>query len=280
MTATLPAWQVEPSVVLPAAVAAATYLYLYRRGAVDRPRTPWPLWRPALFLAGVSTVVLTLESPLDGLAETLFAAHMLQHMLLLVVAPPLLLLGLPARALLRALPRTLRRNVVRPLARNGAMHRAGQLLFHPLTVFCLFNGLLGFWHLPPVFAAAEHGPTWHALEHGTYLLAGCLLWWLIVEPLRVWPKSTDLSKMLFIIACHLPMLLLGQLFLAFATRPLYPFASTAAVSWGLTPLTDQRLGGAIMFGLDMLITFATVSTLFGRYLARLEREQVVRDLSP
>lgn len=277
MMVSLIAWQFEPGVWLSAALSLGCYGWLYRRSAADRGRAPWPAWQAASFGIGVIVILLALESPLDALADGLFWAHMAQHMLLLAVAPPLLVLGLPARAVLRAIPRSARRSIVRPLARSRSFHRAGSLLFHPLTVLLTFNGSLIFWHLPPIYTAATTQPALHVLEHASYLLSGLLLWWLIVEPLRVWPKDADLSKIVFVIVAHLPMLLLGQVFLAFASLPLYGRQTAAETAWGLTALTDQRLGGAMMVSLDMLITFGVVSVLFGRYLARLERRQRWRE---
>ena len=277
MSPPLPNWQFDPPVLLGIAGSVLLYLWLWQRSAGDRRRAPWPIPRVASFLSGELLAFLALQSPLDGLAGSLFAAHMLQHMLLLVVAPPLLLLGLPALSILRALPRPVRRVVIRPLARNRWLHRLSTLLFRPITVFVLFNGVLGFWHVPTVYALARQSTSLHILEHLSFLLAGCLLWWLIVEPLRVWPKGADLSKIVFVASCHVPMLLLGQFLLAFADAPLFAFNATGEAIWGLTPLSDQRLGGGIMFGLDMLITFATVSVLFSSYVATVERRQVALD---
>ena len=273
----LPSWQLDPPAVGGAALSLFLYLWLRQRSAADRGRAAWPAWRTACFLSGVAVALLTLLSPLDGLSGVLFVAHMLQHMLLMAVLPPLLLLGLPAKAILRSLPRPFRRHVIRPLARHRLLHHSGRLLLHPITVFCLFNSVLGFWHVPVVYRAAEDSALLHVLEHLSFLAAGCLLWWLIIEPLRVWPRGAELRKIVFVAGCHLPMLLLGQYFLAFAALPLYAFNAVGEAAWSLTPLTDQRLGGGVMFGLDMLITFATVSILFGRYLARLEQRQLVLD---
>lgn len=273
----LPSWQFDPPALAGAAVGLSFYLWLWRRSAADRGRASWPAWRTACFLSGVVGALLALLSPLDGLAGVLFVAHMLQHMLLMVIVPPLLLLGLPAKAVLRGLPRPFRRHVVRPLARNRLLHRGVDLVLHPITVFCLFNGVLGFWHVPLIYRAAADTAVLHTLEHVSFLTAGCLLWWLIVEPLRVWPQDAALRKIIFVAGCHLPMLLLGQLFLAFAALPLYAYGAAGEAAWSLTPLTDQRLGGGVMFGLDMLITFATVSVLFGRYLSGLEQRQIALD---
>lgn len=277
MIPSLPGWQVAPLSVIGAVSSLVAYLWLYRRGEGDRHRAAWSGWQVASFCVGVMVVLLALISPLDGLADLLFGAHMLQHMLLLVVAPPLLMLGLPAKAILRALPRAIRRRVVRPLARSRPLHRVTGALFNPVAVFCLFNGVLGVWHVPAVFVVAQETESLHVLEHLSYLLAGCLLWWLIVEPLRVWPRGAELSKVVFVIACHLPMLLLGQLLMAFTSLPLYASGAAGEAAWGLTPLSDQRLGGGIMFGLDMVITFTTISVLFGRYLSGLERRQRALD---
>lgn len=271
-------WHPDPVVNGGAICAFALYGWLYRRALLDQSRARWPVGRLLSFVAGVLIIVVALESPLDELADVLFFAHMLQHMLLLVVAPPLLILGLPAKAMLRALPLQFRRGVVRPAARSRVAHRLGPFLVAPVTVFVFFNAVLGLWHIPGVFAAALTMPLLHIAEHLSFLAAGCLLWWVIVEPLRVWPKDADLPKIAFVVVCHLPMLLLGQLFLAFTSVTPYLVASdTTRLLWGLTALADQRIGGAIMFGLDMAVTFVTVSILFGRYLVRLERRQFALD---
>lgn len=273
----IPAWQFNPPAIVSSALTLFVYAWLYQRSRRDQARVPWPGWQVASFVAGVLVSLLALISPLESLADAVFAAHMLQHMLLLVVAPPLLVMGLPVKAVLRAMPRRIRRRIIRPLARSWFLHRVGRFLFHPVSVFCVFNGVLGLWHVPAIYTAARQAEPLHIVEHASFLLAGCLLWWLIVEPLRAWPKGADLTKIVFVTSCHLPMLLLGQLFLAFAGMPLYAFGAACEADWGLTPLSDQRLGGGIMFGLDMLITFATVSSLFGRYLAGLERRQRALD---
>lgn len=266
----------DPVTAALALLVLAAYLALYRRSRADQ-RAKWPAWQVCLFSAGVLIAASALQPPLDSLADDWFWAHMTQHMLLLSVAPPLLMLGLPAKALLRAAPSSLRRQVIRPLARARTLHRIGAFLVHPLTVFTIFNGVLLGWHVPAIFAAAEDLPPLHYLEHTSYFAAGCLLWWVIVEPLRAWPKDGELSKIVFVALCHLPMLLLGQLLLAFTSVVLY-HPEVAPAAGALSPLSDQRLGGAIMFGLDMLITFATVSVLFGRFLAALEARQREQEL--
>lgn len=280
MTLPLGAWQFEPTVWLAAVLSLIAYGLLYRRSAPDRRRAPWSPWQVAAFVAGVAVATLALESPLDALADGIFWAHMLQHMLLLVVAPPLLVFGLPPIALLRATPRALRRAVVRPLARSRVLHRGGAFLLHPLTAAIAFNGVLIVWHLPSLYRAAVRRPPLHAAEHACYLAAGLLLWWLIVEPRRVWPPDADLPKIVYVVVAHLPMLLLGQVFLAFAAAPLYGGQTALEAAWGLSALTDQRVGGAIMVGMDILIAFTTISILFGRYLARLEHRQRLVEAGP
>ncbi|MCL4508070.1 MAG: cytochrome c oxidase assembly protein [Chloroflexi bacterium] len=263
----------DPSIFLPIVAAALAYAALYHRSQADS-RVLWPLPAVFSFALGILVLVLALLWPLDTLADQYFWAHMLQHMLLLMGAPPLLLLGLPVPALLRSLPRTWRRNAIRPLARNRLFHRVMQLLLHPITIFAVFNLVVGFWHVPWIFAAASDVLPLHIAEHASYLGAGLLLWWAIVEPLRVWPRGAELAKIVFLVLCHLPMLVLGQFFLAFSSRPLYPDDSTALAQLGISPLTDQRIGGGIMFGFDMLVTLTAVSVLFGHLLREIERRQL------
>jgi cytochrome c oxidase assembly factor CtaG len=271
--AAVPGWTFEPTIALPLFLTLALYLWLYARGAQDRVRGPWPVWQVVSFTAGLAAALCALLSPLDGYADTYFWAHMTQHMTLLIIAPPLITLGLPVRGLLRATPRLLRTAIVRPLARNWVRREAGRLLLHPITVFVLFNANLGLWHIPRVFLAAQSSEVLHSVEHVTYLAAGMLLWWLLVEPVRLWPRDAELPKIAFLVATHLPMLLLGQLLFAFTNVPLYSTPDSQLLGASYDALSDQRLGGGIMFGLDMAVTFGTVSVLFGRYLATQERRQ-------
>lgn len=255
-------------------VAIVLYAILYRRSLSDQ-RAPWPITAVSAFTAGLITVFAALIWPLDSLTDTFFWAHMLQHMILLLITPPLLLLGLPVPALLRTLPGGVRRHIIKPLAKQRLVHQLGYFLANPLTVFVLFNSCIGFWHIPIFFIAATETVPLHIAEHLSFLIVGLLFWWMIIEPLPVWPRDAALAKMVFLVVCHLPMLFLGQ-FLLFAPIPLYA-AAYATTPHALPLLADQRLGGAIMVGIDFAVAFIVISILFARYLQMLEERQRARE---
>lgn len=262
------------SILVPFIITIVLYATLYRRSLSDS-RALWPITAVSFFTAGLITAFAALIWPLDPLTDELFWAHMLQHMILLLITPPLLLLGLPVPALLRTLPGSVRQHVIKPLARKRLLHQLSYLLTHPLAVFILFNSCVGFWHIPVFFAAAATTLPLHIIEHLSYLAAGLLFWWMIIEPLPVWPRDTTLAKMIFLVLCHIPMLLLGQLLL-FAPVPLYAAAYTTPHR-SLPLLADQRVGGAIMVGIDFTVAFIAISVLFARYLQILEERQRSRE---
>src|SRR2546421_4139840 len=134
-------------------LATALVAIVYVVG-VARMRRRWPLWRTAIFLLGLATLLVALASPVDRYAAVSFAAHMVQHMLLTVVAAPLLMLGAPIRPLLRGLPAWVRTAVVRPLARSRTVRAVVHALRHPLVAAALYVGGLYAWHLPAFYDAA------------------------------------------------------------------------------------------------------------------------------
>lgn len=201
-------------------------------------------WQAAAFGTGLAVLAVALISPLAGLAEELFAAHMAQHLLLLLVAPPLLLLGAPEIIVPLALPKPWRR----PLA--GAMHRAGR---HPLgralsslgIIWVIQMAGLWLWHLPRFYEAALESGFLHALEHGTFLVTALLFWGVVLHPFSSRRANFGVT-ILFVIATALPNGLLGAL-MTLATSPWYPAYAARVTEWGTTPLVDQQIGGLLMW---------------------------------
>ncbi|HTJ60185.1 MAG TPA: cytochrome c oxidase assembly protein, partial [Candidatus Saccharimonadales bacterium] len=153
---------------------------VYLRGARARPG--WPAWRAALFLLGLASLIAALASPIDAIALQLFSVHMVQHMLLLVVATPLLLAGAPVRPLLRGLPLAVRRTVVRAFARNTAFRALVHLLRRPLVAAALYVVGLYAWHVPGLYDAAVLDPTIHVIEHTWFLVTALLFWSVVIDP--------------------------------------------------------------------------------------------------
>jgi putative membrane protein len=255
------AWTWSPAVVLGLAAAALWYGYglrrLWREAGTGRGvprRAPWA------FGAGLTAVALALCSPLDALGETLFAAHMIQHLVLLLIAAPLLALGTAPLALLWALPPTGRRALGAWWRRRHGLARLAGVLTTPAVAWAASVGTLLFWHLPGPYRAALGHEAVHAVEHLTFLATGVLFWWVLLRPDGYRRLHPGLG-VLYVFTAGLPGGLLGAL-LTFAGRPLYPGQSAGAALWGLTPLQDQQLAGLIMWMPGGAIHLAAAAALF------------------
>ncbi|TMG53453.1 MAG: cytochrome c oxidase assembly protein, partial [Chloroflexi bacterium] len=135
-----------------------------------RMRRSWPFWRTTLFFLGLGAFIAALAPPIDGEAAIFFSWHMVQHMLLTVVAAPLLLLGAPVRPLLRGLPSVVRTGVIRPLARAQMVRALVHAVRHPLVAAALYVGGLYAWHLPDLYDAALLDARIHLIEHAWFFL--------------------------------------------------------------------------------------------------------------
>ena len=242
-------------------------------------RRRWPLWRTALFFAGLATLLAALASPIDGYAAVSFAVHMVQHMLLTVVAAPLLMLGAPVRPLLRGVPAWVRGGVVRPLARARTVRAFAHLVRHPLVSAALYVGGLYAWHLPSLYDAALIDARVHLIEHAWFFLSALIFWSVVIDPE---PFRATLGY-----GARLPYLLvlgaaqntvLGGI-LSFSSRLLY--TAYAGVSdttvFAMDRVTDQRVGGAIMWVVGDFVFLAAASVAFFLWLAEEEEMQKRRE---
>jgi cytochrome c oxidase assembly factor CtaG len=245
---------------------------------VARMRRRWPLWRTGLFFLGLATLLAALASPIDGYASLSFAVHMVQHMLLTVVAAPLLLLGAPVRPLLRGLPAWLRAAVVRPLARARPIRVLLHLVRQPLIAAALYVGGLYAWHLPNLYDAALGDARVHILEHAWFFLSAIAFWSVVIDPE---PFRGTLGY-----GARLPYLLvLGAVqntvlggILSFSSRLLYTaYAGGPDTVFELDRLTDQRVGGAIMWVVGDFVFLVAASLAFFLWLAEEESTQRRRE---
>ena len=238
-------WSVEPAVLALVVASGALYAVGIRR-----------LWRRAgdghvvsalgvsACYAGLVALLVALCSPLDALADTLFSAHMVQHVILIAVAPPLLVLGIPAVPLLWGLPEGARLAVGRgwKASRLGSL---GHALVQPVPALVLHTLALWLWHLPGPYADALANPAVHALEHGCFFITALLVWWVAIRP--VGRRSTDTAWALFVlIGTFVSSGALGAI-LTFSDTPWYYAQSVGAGAWGFTALQDQQLAGLIMW---------------------------------
>jgi putative membrane protein len=240
---------------------------VWRRGGVG---TLVPPWRVLLFVLGLTTVAVALLSPLDPLAHVLFSAHMVQHVLLIFLAAPLLVLGSPPVPVLWGLPRAARLAVARPWRRGTPWRRAVHALTHPVVVWVIGLTVLWFWHLPAPYQAAVRSPLLHALEHATMLGSALLFWWVILPSADGRRRVDGGTAVLLVFATKVHSATLGVL-ITFAPRPLYPVYEAGAASFGLTLVEDQHLAGLIMGTVGGLVYLGVGAALFLHWLAGLER---------
>jgi putative membrane protein len=224
--------------------------WLYLRGFARMHRqmpTRFTLHRIGFYLSGIVALAVALVSPLEALDDRLLITHMLQHLLLLMIAPPLLLLGAPQIPLIRALPPSLAKRTVGVIAKSRACRRCLSLLTHPASAFLLFSVAMLGWHLPGPFESALHSDYRHAAEHACFIVAGTLFWYPIVRP---WPAIERWSRLAFV-----PYLLIADVensmlaaFFVFSSHVLYPsYANLPSVNQ-IPAITDQIVAGAIMWG--------------------------------
>ena len=226
-------WELSASIATPAAAAAILY------GRASRRRR-WPARRTASFLTGIGVIVIALQSGIDGYDAQLLSDHMVQHLLLLVVAPPLLLGGRPVLLALRALPAGRRRGFARSLDR--ARRFTG-----PVPSLGLFAVVILLTHLPAFYDATLRHPGLHDTEHALYILAGLLVWSPLLDGDPV-PRHrlNGLGKLAYLIAVMMPMALIGA-YLNRHAGLVYPPYGPPARTLGISALNDQAQAGAIMW---------------------------------
>jgi putative membrane protein len=264
---------IQPAVTIPLALAGAWYcagiLRLYRERRLDQAL---PSGRIAAFAGGIAVLALALLSPLGEMSEALFSAHMSQHLLLLLVAPPLLVCGRPGLAMFWALPARLRKRLGQLWVGSG-FARALAPLMHPVPVWLLFSGSFIFWHLSGPYGWAERSAVLHAVEHSSFLISGLMFWTIVIAPAG-WRRIGPGVALIFLATTAVFSGLPGAI-IFLAPRPLYPLHAGGAAAWGLTLIEDQQLAGVIMWIPGGLIYLAAVLWAFLRWLRESERRSAL-----
>lgn len=232
-------------------------------------------WRVACFAAGILALCVALISPLDRLGITLFSAHMVQHLVLILVAAPLLVLGEPLAPMIWSLPLRWRRAVARarPTIRVVAV-----AIGSPLLVWSLHLLALWIWHLPALYEGALRDDAVHAAEHASFLVTAILFWWIVV---RAGPR-----RRLGLGAAVLAVFVMGAqggvlgALIALAPQPWYATHAQYASLWGLTPLEDQQLAGFIMWMPAGVIYLLAGLVLFAAWLRRSDRRPARQTAEP
>lgn len=205
----------------------------------------------ASFMSGLTVLWLSIGSPMDGLADALLSAHMVEHLMLMSLVPPLLLFGLPVVPLLRGLPAGITRVFVGPLIRQNILRRLMHWLVTPIVAWLAMNFVFLSWHVPGAYDFALEHEYWHDFEHVCFLGTSLLFWYCIIRPWPARENQRGWGILLFLISADVINTLLSA-FLAFCDRPVYQFYVDHPNPFHASPLEDQVLGAVIMWVLGSL----------------------------
>ncbi len=223
-------------------------------------------WRVASFLVGLFSIWVAVASPLGMLDHELLTAHMLQHLLLMTLAPPLIWLGAPGEALLSGLPRPFVQVVIAPLFRWPLMKGLGKTLTHPgIAWFGAAATLIG-WHIPALFMLGMESGLWHAIEQASFLVTGLLFWWPVVQQRPAVSRMPEWSILLYLFFATLPCDILSG-FLVFCDRVVYPTYFSSSQPFGLSALQDQQCAGALMWTCVTVVYLVAGTIVTARFLS-------------
>jgi cytochrome c oxidase assembly factor CtaG len=277
LTAFLASWHWRPDVALVVTGLGALYVTGWGRLRRRRPRAV-TAGQLVLYLTGLVVIILALLSPLDTFASWLLMMHMLQHELLTMVAPPLLLLANPLPVILWGTPQGLRHRLGRLLTRGARVRRALRALTLMPVTWGLFMLLLWGWHLPAAYQAALQYEVLHDVQHLSFFAAGLLFWWPLINPApRVHGHIAYGFRLAYILAAVGPTMVPFMSIAFFAREVFYPHYLAAPRLWGLTALEDQTTGWALMGVLDGMIYLTAFLLLVARMLEHEERMTRVRE---
>ena len=269
-------WELDPLFLIPAALVSWLYIAGVQRVNRLHPRSPYPRRRIAYFFAGMGAMVLALASPIARYDTDLFAVHMVQHMLIIMVAAPLLLLGTPITLALRAATPRVRREVMLPILHS----RVVKAVSFPVLAWGLLALAMWITHYSPLFNVALENLWWHRLEHTIYIVIALLFWWPVVsaEP-SPW-RFNHPVRMLYVFL-QMPQNSFLGVSVYGAERIIFPHYATVTRTWGPSPATDQAYAGVIMWvcgDMAFLISLAVIAYSWVKYDER-EAKRVDRRLA-
>lgn len=269
------AWSLEPLELVALAIAAGGYAVglrrLWHRSYTGRPRLAR---RTVAFVAGFLALAAALVSPLDALGSALFAGHMLQHVVLMVVAAPLLVLARPLAPWLWALPPAWRRRVGRVFG-SGLVRGVWRGLTRPAVAWTLHAVALWSWHAPALYEATLRSDAIHVAQHASFFFTALLFWWVPIHG-RGSAAAVRAAGIPYLFTTALHGSVLSAL-LAFSSHPWYPIYERTAAWWGLSALEDQQLGGLIMWGVSGVVYVAAAIVLTGACLRAVECDVARRE---
>lgn len=243
------------STVIGCAALAGLYEWRSRAAVSDPALGPAPTAaQRARFVAGLVILLLSLNGPLHDLSDTfLFSAHMVQHLVLTLVVPPLLISGTPASLFRQAL-------------RSPAVARVARVVSRPTVCFATFNVVIAAWHFPIMYNyALAHHPV-HIAQHLMFLVAAVLMWWPLLSPVPELPRLSYPMQMLYCFLMTIPMSLVA-IYIALADSLLYPAYASAPRIWQISPMQDQLIGGLVMWIPGGLFFAGVMAVVFFKWSA-------------
>jgi putative membrane protein len=243
-------WSIHPSTAIGIAALGASYIWAARR-LRQEPTMAQKIW----FFSGLFVMFASLNGPVHDLSDDyLFSAHMIQHLLLTLAMPPLLLAGVPGWML-------------RPLLTRRGVAPVARFLTRAPIAFVIFNLVIAVWHLPPFYNAAMANHNLHILEHLMFMAAAVLMWWPLLSQLPEFPRLAYPGQMLYSFLMSIPMSIVA-IYIAMSDHVLYPAYSAAPRILPISPLEDQLLGALIMWIPGGIIFYIIMTVVFFKWNAR------------
>jgi putative membrane protein len=230
---------------------------------------PTSVWRAFSFLVGLLLIWVAMASPIAALDHELLTIHMLQHLLLMTLASPLIWLGSPVEPLLQGLPRRFVERLIAPLSQSGTAQRLVIFLSNPKFAWLAACAALIGWHIPIFFALGMQSAPWHLFEQLSFLATGLLFWWPVVQTLaqpRVGEARHDLSMILYLFLATLPCDILSG-FLVFCDRVVYPAYFSSSHMLGFSAMEDQQCAAALMWTCVTIVYLVAGAILTMRLLS-------------
>jgi putative membrane protein len=264
-------WNADLWLIGMMAMAGGLYAFgLYRMSrAWQRVPRSLSAWRSTTFFTGIAALVVALLSPLDAMSDQLSAAHMVQHMILITVAAPLLVLGAPGLVVFCAMPMAWRRAVSGAYQRTAERWLGRDLLRRPLALWFLHALVLWVWHLPVLYEAALHSPLIHEIQHIAFLASACLFWRVLLDPVHRLRLASG-PGVIYLFTTSLHATALGVL-MALSPLVWYPTYEGRTAAWNLSALDDQQLAGLIMWMPACMVYAFIAAVLFAAGLRKLEK---------
>jgi putative membrane protein len=255
-------WENHDSTIIGLVILAALYLWaigpMRKRHGITEQASGWQI---VSFFTGLGVTFFALNGPLHDLSDYyLFSAHMVQHLVLTQLMPPLLLLGVPAFAL-------------RPLVRPAWVQAVQRTLSKPVVAFSLYTLSFTGWHLQPAYDLMMRNHNVHIVTHLQFMVTAMIMWWPVLSPLRESRMSYG-GQMLYLFLIGIPMMLVAAL-ITLADVTLYPWYAASPRVFGLSPLDDQKLGGIIMWVPGGLFYWVVMSFVFFAWVRSERRADAV-----